>query len=145
MLRTEFTRRITTTSPANLITESKIRLTDGSSFFLHKQPLSPATLETRSEADLPPLVHKCVGTQRIYLSQSEKEQMQQLRNEDPKKWSVFSLAQKFNCTHETVNVYSKLPTSAIAGKQKEFNAKFDAMKWTEKVRIVNRIRRKAQW
>lgn len=69
--------------------------------------------------------------------------MQLLRNTGS--WSVRKLSHKFNCTEETVEVYTTETEMDADKAKKAFNAKFDGMKWTEKVRIVNRIRRKAFW
>jgi len=144
-------KRLLTTTPArDLLSASKIRLSDGSSFFLRKSQhtslLSPDKNQSQTHTattttDLPPLVYPC-GDRRIYITQPEKKEMQKLRDE---KWSTRSLARKFNCTDETVETYTTLSDEMKKDAQAKFNVKFDAMTWTEKVNVVNRIRRKATW
>lgn len=149
-------RSLSTTPASDLLLSTKIRLSDGSSFFLrnkdHRPIIKKRTAESNdvivdakvisSESELPPLVHKQLGSKRIYISPIEKVQMQTQRDQG---LSTLILSQKFNCTEETVETYTTLSDVNQAKSKKIFDAKFDAMTWTEKVRVVNRIRRKAMW
>lgn len=119
---------IDTTNLQNLIQESKILLSDGSSFFIRKQQ---DPINAKTEQDLPPLVHKPVGTQRIYLSIPEQKQLQSLRQDPEKRWSVISLSRKFNCTTEAVEAYSSVSEERKSEEKRAYDKKFDGLTWYE--------------
>jgi hypothetical protein len=121
----------------------RIKLDDGSHLIYRQSTVRP---ERETEDDLPPLVHAPKKpTDRIYLSPSEIIQARALRNSDPDRWTAGKLAKRFSCTNETIQMYAPAPKIRKEAVQDEKNRFFDNASWIKKVRLINRMRRRALW
>ncbi|KAI9031858.1 mitochondrial ribosomal protein subunit L20-domain-containing protein [Phycomyces nitens] len=72
-------------------------LADGSVFVTRQPPVSPAVQSTA------PVLKKSVTESKV-LSESEKEEMRQLRTQDPERWTRKRLAEKFGCSELFVGI-----------------------------------------
>ncbi|KAL0084633.1 mitochondrial ribosomal protein subunit L20-domain-containing protein [Phycomyces blakesleeanus] len=111
------------------------QLADGSLFVTRQPPVSPAVQSTAP-------VLKKAATETKVLSESEKEEMRQLRAQDPARWTRKRLAEKFGCSEIFVGINA--PTTvkrAVAAEQeptKEYGYRRQLIK-------KNRERRKELW
>jgi hypothetical protein len=144
MQRTSVLRRIALCYSKDIPKDTpRIKLDDGSHLIYRQSIVTP---QPETEADLPPLVHKPKkSTDRIYLSFSEIAEARALRNNDPDRWTVGKLAKRFSCTNETIQMYAPAPKIRKEAVQDEKNRLFDNSPWIKKVRLINRMRRRALW
>lgn len=80
-------------------------------FRLRNSPGAPASLipGAVTTADLPPQMQYKHRNPKYNLSQEQIEEIRALRKEDPLKWSVNKLAQKFECSPVFIQIASPAP------------------------------------
>ncbi|KAK5992212.1 YmL20 [Cladobotryum mycophilum] len=78
--------------------------------------VAPAGLVPQAvgEEDLPPAMRYKRRDPRYHLKREHIEEMRRLRNEDPLKWSVGHLAQKFDCSPIFVQMAAPAPAEHLA-------------------------------
>jgi hypothetical protein len=91
------------------------------------------------------VVHAPKNSESLYLTPTQINEARLLKQKDPDFWSCSRLAKKFNCTIEGMVAYVPGTNDERLSRKAEYNRYFDNLPWTEKVRVVNRIRRRALW
>ena len=78
------------------------------------------------------------------MSDEDIEKMQQLRREDPQKWTAGKLAKEFGCTQSFARIMARLPKperrKALARRDAEHET--HRAKWGEKKLLQKEIRAK---
>ncbi|PVU90811.1 hypothetical protein BB559_004427 [Furculomyces boomerangus] len=104
--------------------------------------LSPP--KTISVADLPPPIHPTSSPSKM-LSESEKIEILQLRNQDPVHWTRNRLAKKFGCSPLYIGIIAKCPEWRIRQIQLENEQKWLRMGYKKRMIKINRIKRRFSW
>lgn len=72
-----------------------------------RRPLFEATQRRRPSAVVPPIIERFVaGRERHHLTEQDVEEIKKLRLENPVKWGITKLAERFNCSTAFVKIIS---------------------------------------
>lgn len=122
---------------------------DDGSLFIHRHAPQRATLPDGSPMPLPPALktrwEKFPHDTR--LTKDQVAELRVLRYSDPDQWTAKALAEKFQVPPTVVMQLAPLhPLSDRRTKLRdEEDERFERLRLTKKVTIVDRIRRKARW
>ena len=119
---------------------TKEELEDGS-IFISRVPLSP---EKISHDDLPPPLRPI--KQKLYhLTQEQIDEIRQLREQDPVKWTRKKLAEKFECSQFYIGIIAPVSKERKIELEKEIDQKIEKMGWKKKFIRNERARRRELW
>ncbi|KIP04668.1 hypothetical protein PHLGIDRAFT_75527 [Phlebiopsis gigantea 11061_1 CR5-6] len=108
-------------------------------------PTSPLLKsESNAPSELPPQLFARKKPEPARMSDEDIQKMQQLRREDPQKWTAGKLAKEFGCTQGFARMFTKLPKAeqrkALARRDVEHDK--HRAKWGEKKLLQQEIRAK---
>ncbi|CAG8522424.1 10956_t:CDS:1 [Funneliformis caledonium] len=140
-----FLRRYTARKPTKLSNSSapiyaRRELEDGS-LFISRVPLSPQKI---SYDDLPPPL-KPIKEKSYHLTQEQVKEIQQLREQNPVKWSRKKLAEKFECSQLYIGIIAPVSKERRAQLEEEKNAEIEEMGWKKRFIRKERVRRREIW
>lgn len=108
---------------------------------MRNNPGAPAlTSDSLTEADLPPKMRYKHRNPRYNLEEADVAEMRRLRAEDPIKWSVGKLAQKFECSE----VFVKMAAPASQEHHEWLKAKLQrqSTRWGPKKTLAREDRKR---
>ncbi|KAJ3030521.1 hypothetical protein HDV00_008860 [Rhizophlyctis rosea] len=132
-IRTFYTYKIPINAP-------RVELDDGS-ILIHKP--KPQTLLS-DEALLPPLLYDWAEPHKR-LTREQITEARRLREEDPDRWTVSELAQRYEIPPKVMKHWVTTPKERREFLQHKEQQKFDRSSTMKKVFLIERERRKSLW
>ncbi|KAJ3189548.1 hypothetical protein HK101_008914 [Irineochytrium annulatum] len=115
-----------------------------SSISLPQLPVSanraPATI-----ADLPPPVRKQREVPYHVMTEAEINEARELRERDPDTWTVSQLARRYDVHDTTILALTRMPAERREWLERQEAERFERLTTARKIRLIDRVRRKAMW
>ncbi|ORY08134.1 hypothetical protein K493DRAFT_309939 [Basidiobolus meristosporus CBS 931.73] len=135
----DLTRRFASSvSTAPVYWESKL---DDGSIFVSRVPKQAVVPKPE---DLPPTL-KPVQPKKYHLTDEDKRQIQELRNQNPSHWTRKRLAEKFDCSPLYISLIAPCPPERKALLEAEKEKKWSRMGYKRQQITINRQRRRELW
>ncbi|GBC02611.1 hypothetical protein RclHR1_04700013 [Rhizophagus clarus] len=118
----------------------KKELEDGS-IFISRVPLNS---QNQSFDELPPPL-KPIKKKSYHLTQEQINEIKQLREQDPIKWTRKNLAEKFECSQFYIGIVAPVTEERRIELEEEYNQKINEMGWKKRFVRNERVRRRELW
>lgn len=118
----------------------KKELEDGS-VFISRVPLNS---QNQSFDELPPPL-KPIKKKSYHLTQEQINEIKQLREQDPIKWTRKKLAEKFECSQFYIGIVAPISEERRIELEEEYNQKIERTGWKKRFVRNERARRRELW